>query len=106
MAIAVRVIEFSCSSLIHISLAILWLHNRGFVHRDLSNGNLLLAREQPTTFTGPSKRAVKVGGCEEEVTLVRRRLHEPKDIFGLVHDLDMAARAAELVIGISFICAP
>jgi hypothetical protein len=49
---------------------------------------------------------VKVGGCGEEVTLVRRRLHDPKDVFGLVHDLDMAARAAELVIGISFICAP
>ncbi|KAJ2918864.1 hypothetical protein MD484_g1531, partial [Candolleomyces efflorescens] len=71
--------------------AILWLHETGYVHRDLSDGNLLLARETPTTFTGPHSKSVQYGGRNEAITLVRRRPHKPKDVFGLVHDLDMAA---------------
>ncbi|KAJ2918860.1 hypothetical protein MD484_g1535, partial [Candolleomyces efflorescens] len=76
--------------------AILWLHENGYVHRDLSDGNLLLARETPTTFTGPHSTSVQYGGRNEAITLVRRRPHEPKDVFGLVHDLDMAALVEEL----------
>ncbi|KAJ2918861.1 hypothetical protein MD484_g1534, partial [Candolleomyces efflorescens] len=71
--------------------AILWLHENGYVHRDLSDGNLLLARETPTTFTGPHSTSVQYGGRNEAITLIRRQPHEPQDVFGLVHDLDMAA---------------
>src|SRR5688572_32925792 len=28
--------------------AIQWLHNQGFMHRDINSGNLLLARETPS----------------------------------------------------------
>lgn len=57
----------------------------------MSDSNLLLAREQPTTFSAPTIRRVRVQGCEVEVNLVRRKSHEPKGVFGLIHDLDMAA---------------
>ncbi|RDX50452.1 hypothetical protein OH76DRAFT_1512252 [Lentinus brumalis] len=69
-----------------------WLYSIGVLHRDISNGNILLASEEPSTFIHPQERTV-IPLSEEpraKITLVRRKNHEPTGVVGLLHDLDMA----------------
>lgn len=67
-------------------LAILWLDKHRIVHRDVSSGNILLNREEPTAYMGP--RAVLVDG--KRIMLFRRQPSQEDGVFGLLHDLDMA----------------
>lgn len=68
------------------SSAILWLQKQGVVHRDISRGNVLLAREEPTAFTEP--RQVLANG--KSILLCRRWPSQSPNVYGVLHDLDMA----------------
>ena len=60
-----------------------WLRSHGWLHRDISDGNLLLAREDPSVFNEPFYP-------EPGILLCRRPTSSPKGVFGLLHDFDMA----------------
>ncbi|RPD60391.1 hypothetical protein L226DRAFT_217806 [Lentinus tigrinus ALCF2SS1-7] len=81
-------------ALVDVFRAIKWLVDIGYVHRDISMGNILLAREEPSTFRDPQERTFNLGchGNTSIVTtkLVRRKKHGPIEVIGLLHDFDMA----------------
>ena len=64
--------------------AIVWLDKHGYIHRDLSEGNLLLAQESPTSFTRPREVSLTKDGTCIPLNLVRQQVHEPPDVFGVI----------------------
>lgn len=76
-----------------VRTAIHWLDKQGFVHRDISDGNILLAREEPSTFNTPQTRQIRLLPYEEHqvntLKLVQRKSRQRDDVYGLLHDLDM-----------------
>ncbi|RPD64557.1 hypothetical protein L226DRAFT_529063 [Lentinus tigrinus ALCF2SS1-7] len=87
-------------AIIDMFRAIEWLASIGIVHRDISDGNILLARETPSLFTDPQTRTCRLllGDRDEIVTaqtlkIVRRCAPARSEgVFGLLHDFDMAGR--------------
>ncbi|KAI0721369.1 hypothetical protein C8T65DRAFT_735381 [Cerioporus squamosus] len=69
-----------------------WLYTIGLLKRDISNGNILLALEEPSIFIKPLERTFLPSSGEPPTTigLVRRKKHEPAGVIGLLHDLDRA----------------
>ncbi|EAU81350.2 other/FunK1 protein kinase [Coprinopsis cinerea okayama7 len=63
--------------------AIQWLESKGWLHRDISDGNLLLAWESLSSFSEPFSPHPKVVLC-------RRPPSNPEGVCGLLHDFDMS----------------
>ena len=68
----------------------------GYLHKDISLGNILLAREDLSGI--PREKAFTINvllrGAREAtpqtIKLVRRETHQEEDVYGLLHDFDMA----------------
>lgn len=67
------------------------------MHRDISEGNILLAREDPSRFNHAETRTITLIAQypwrllpTESIQLVRRKPTQG-NIYGLLHDMDMAA---------------
>ncbi|EAU82816.2 other/FunK1 protein kinase [Coprinopsis cinerea okayama7 len=61
--------------------AIKWMESKGWLHRDISNGNLLLANEEPSSFSEPFSP-------HPNILLCRRLPSNPANVYGLLHDFD------------------
>ena len=77
--------------------AIEWLGKINIAHRDISDGNILLAREEPSKFKHPETRSITLSTPQplrvsaETLKLVRRKSLQNDTVYGLLHDLDMAS---------------
>jgi len=77
--------------------AIAWLDKHGFVHRDISHGNVLLAREDLTQFRDPVRlelnllQSKRCPSGKMTLRLYRRTPHGARGVYGLLHDFDMVA---------------
>ncbi|KAI0715155.1 hypothetical protein C8Q76DRAFT_856936 [Earliella scabrosa] len=73
-----------------------YLAELGYLHKDISLGNILLAREDLSGI--PREKAFTINvllrGAREAtpqtIKLVRRETHQEEDVYGLLHDFDMA----------------
>ena len=76
--------------------AIEWLFQCQYLHRDISDGNILLAQEEPSVFIDPETREFLFIGrnaaetMNNTIHLYPRKPHNPPQVFGLLHDMDMA----------------
>jgi serine/threonine protein kinase len=50
----------------HGNPAVKWLNGLNIAHRDISDGNILLARETPSTFTKPKRLEIKLWSSEDQ----------------------------------------
>ncbi len=74
--------------------AIIWLEELGYAHGDISDNNILLAREEPSAFVAPKKRMIHLIGDKrskpEVITLCRRKQGPDEEgDYGVLYDLDM-----------------
>jgi hypothetical protein len=77
----------------HLPLAILDLSANGILHRDISNGNILLSKElaNPHFFASASERLtaeLQQVHPERKAIFLQRTIQS--DLGGLLHDFDMA----------------
>lgn len=80
-----------CWLIAHVaSTAINWLATLDFVHGDISDGNILLAQEEPSCFRGVEFREITSGGKLQLFILCRRgQESQGAGVYGILHDLDM-----------------